>query len=166
MNYTIGNWTVASLTTDTISTAKSLSLTDLDYTSDYSVSKDGTEEAILTNITGASLVSPEALRFGKTPIVDVYSGTDIPSISRLPAKGGVRTLCEVKFNLQAVNSVSGQEVLLPFKGWICLQLPTASVVTSAAVLYALKRTISSAFATGGVTEAMEVAIARGDYIPE
>lgn len=166
LSYTVGDWTVVSQVTDSISTAKNFSIPDLDYGSDFSVSSNGVSEAVLTNVTGASLQSPESIRYARTPIADVYTNSDIPTSQRHAVKAGVRTLCEVKFNLLATNSTSGAEVFMPIKGWVCLQVPTANLITGTAVTYALQRAVASAFNTGVVTNTREVEVARGDLIPD
>lgn len=165
LSYIIGDWTIVDQITDTISTPKNLPLPDLDFASDFAVSNNGTAEATLTNITGTSLESPESIRYARTTVSDVYSGSDIPSSQRHAVKTGVRTLCEVKFTLKATNSTSGAEVFLPLKGWVCLQVPTVNLITGAAVTYALQRAVASAFNTGVVTNTREVEVARGDLIP-
>lgn len=165
MNYTVGNWSVSSLTTDTIVATKNVALTDLDYVHDYAESGSSADEATMSNVTGSSFVTPEKLRYARSTVADIYAGTDVPSLNRFAVKTGLRTLTEVRFNVQAVNSVSGEEVLLPMKGWICLQVPNASLVTDAAVLYLLKRTMSCAFNTGLVDAAREAEIARGALLP-
>lgn len=164
-SYTSGNWTVSAQTTDHVSTAKNVPVVDLDYAYDFVKAKESDNEAVLINTTGASLVSPESIRFAKTPVNDVYSGSDIPASRRSQTKGGVRTLSEVKFNLKAVNSVSGEEVEIPMRGWICLQVPLASVITAAAVQYLQRRTVAASLDTGVVTETRVVSLARGDLSP-
>lgn len=165
LSYTVGSWTITDLVTDTVSAPKNLPVPDLTYASDFAVSKNDPAEAVLVNVTGASLASPESIRYAKTNINDVYVGTDIPSAQRSAVKSGVRTLCEVRFQLKAVNSVSGSEIFLPFRGWVCLQLPTANIVTGAAVTYALQRAVASTLKTGVVTNSREIEVARGDLIP-
>lgn len=165
LSYTVGSWTITDQVTDTVSTPKNLPVPDLTYGTDYAVSKNDTEEAVLVNITGASLASPESIRYGKSIVSDVYSGSDIPASQRHAVKSGVRTLSEVRFQLKAVNSVSGQEIFLPIRGWICLQLPTVNLITGSAVTYALARAVASSLNTGVVTNTREVEVARGDLIP-
>lgn len=165
MQYTTGNWTVKSLTTDTISTTKNIAVTDLDYANDFAPSVSAVSEATLKNTTGSSFASPEEVRYGKSTVANVYAGTDVPTLNMFANKTGVRTLAEVKFNLQATNSVSGQEVLLPCRGWTCLVVPDASLITDDAVEYLLKRTIAVAFNTGATDESREAEIARGALLP-
>jgi hypothetical protein len=165
MNYTIGNWTVESVVTDSISATKNVAIADLDFAKDFARSVSSDTEATMVNTTGASVTSPEVLRYARSRVQNVYNGMDIPAINMFANKGGYRTLAEVKFCLKAVNSVSGQEVLLPFKGWTCLVIPDAAPVTEAAVDYALKRTIAAAFDTGSVNGDRITEAVRGALIP-
>jgi transglutaminase-like putative cysteine protease len=165
MSYTIGNWTVASLTTDTISTAKTPSVPDLSYSADYTVVEDEPTQARLANVTGSGLTPVEYLRYGRTNVNDVYQSFDVPMSQQLPNKRGVRTLQEVRYVLKATNSISGAEVLLPMRGWICLEVPTADMVAPAALNELLQRTIAASFATGKVDGSQATAVARGDLIP-
>lgn len=163
--YTIGNWTVDQLTTDSISTAKSLSLVDLDYGDDYTVIADEPTEAKLANTTGSGLNPVEYLRYGRRTVKDVYSTFPVPDAQKCSVTDGVRTLHEVRLLLKATNSVSGEEVLLPFKGWICLEAPTADFVKPAAIELLLKRTVSCALATGSTDGTLATDVARGDLVP-
>lgn len=165
MNYTMGNWTIESLVTDSIETSKNIPVVDLDYDNDFTLSKSTDEEVILVNITGQSLESPESIRFGKTRVQDIYAGLDIPAPNRISAKQGVRTLCEIRLHVRATNSVSGDEIILPFRGWICLQVPTASMVTPQAIEYLLNRTYACALKTGSVDATRVTEVARGDLSP-
>lgn len=165
MSYTTGNWTVAPLTSDTISNPKSLSIPDLDYAVDYTTASRGTDEATLANVTAPGLQPAEVLRYGRSRVADVYNGASIPASQRCNVREGVRTLHEVRYNLKATNSVSGEELLLPMRGWICLQAPTVDFITSGALTDLVKRTIAAAFATGAVDGSLVTDVARGDLDP-
>lgn len=163
--YTIGNWTVDQLTTDTISTAKSLSLVDLDYANDFTLASNQPTEARLSNTTGQGINPVESLRYGRQKVQNVYQNFDVQTSQRLNTPEGVRTLSEIKFVLKATNSVSGQEILLPMRGWICLEVPTADFVQPQALELLLKRTVSAALATGKTNGDLATDIARGDLDP-
>lgn len=167
--YTAGNWSVSVMTTDTKTTAKSVSVTDMDWANDFVVSKESNgTECVLTNVTGDALVSPEIVRFSRNNIDDIYKNikVEVPNSARLPAKKGIRTYVELNFCLQATNSVSGEEFLIPFRGATFLEMPTANLVTSDAVEYLLKRTIAALFKTGVTSDTLEVGLARGDLNPQ
>lgn len=165
MSYTTGNWSVEPLTVDSITTPKSPSIPDLDYTVDYTVTGRGTNEVRLVNVTSPGLMPQEELRYGRVMVSDVYNNTNIPSTQRCNVRSGVRTLQEVRYNLKATNTVSGEELLLPMKGWICLQAPSVDFVTAQALEDLLKRTISAAFGTGEVAGSQAVRVAQGDLDP-
>jgi len=164
--YTVGNWTVDQLTADSISDPKSLTLVDLDYAHDYSVASRDAAEVRLANKTGAGITPVEQLRYGRQKVKDVYNQFDVQSGQRMNVTEGVRTLAEVKTLLKATNSVSGQEILIPLRGWICLEVPTADFVTPVALELLLKRTVAASLATGSVNGDLAVAMARGDLDPQ
>lgn len=166
LSYTTGNWAVSSLITDTIAVAKNISVVDLDYANDFAKTKDEPTEAIIANTTASTIVTPEKIRYGSTPVSNIYTGAGIESSSQIATKGGVQVLVEVRFNLTATNSVSGAEVLLPVTSRLVLKVPTAPCITDAAVLYALKRVITASFATGNVADVRILDLVRGSLIPE
>lgn len=165
LNYTTGHWTVKSQVTDTIATAKTLSISDLDYAHDYARTEDEPDEAKVANITSATLKPAEVLRFARTDIKNVYANSDVPSTSQVEAKGGVRTLVEADVQLSAVNSVSGAELTVPVRAWVCVQVPTASFVSSAVMEYTLGRALAGLFSTGSTSISREEDILRGSLLP-
>lgn len=165
MSYTVGNWTVAPQTSDTISTPKTPSIPDLSFAADYTVIKDSSDEVRLANTTSIGLMPAEYLRYGKHTVANVYQNVDVPASKRTRTTEGVRTLSEIRYNLKATNSVSGDEVVIPMRGWICLEVPTDDLVTSAALQELLMRTLATAFATGKVDASLVTDVARGDLNP-
>lgn len=165
MSYTVGNWTVASLTTDTISSPKSLSVPDLSYASDFTVAAKTQTEQRLSNKTGSSLLPVETLRYGRRDVNNVYNILPVPDAQQCNAKAGVLLTTEVRYLLKATNSVSGQEVLLPMRGWLNLTVPTVDLVTPAALQQLLMRTLATAFATGSSDGSLVTSVARGDLDP-
>jgi hypothetical protein len=166
-SYSIGNWTVASQVQDTISTPKSLPIPDLSYATDFTVTKRGNGEVHLANTTGSGLEPVEYLRYGRSRIADVYatSGLDVPQSMKLKAREGIRDLHEIRYLLKATNSVSGEEVLIPIRGWVVLELPTADFVTPQAITDLLTRVVSATTATGSVDGTLVTNVARGDLDP-
>lgn len=165
MSYTVGNWTVAPMTVDTISTPKSLSTPDLSYATDYTVTQREANEVRLANTTAPGLTPQEFLRYGRSQVANVYNNVNVPESMKCNVKSGVRTLCEIRYNLKATNSVSGDELLLPMRGWICLEVPTVDFITSSALSDLFFRTIAAATDTGAVTGSLVTDVARGDLDP-
>lgn len=166
MNYTTGNWTVSDLVADSSTTTKNIAVPDLTW-SDYAKTQDEPNEAILANATSVEVISPESVRFCSTKVNNVYNKRNIDVNAQAPVKSGVQVMSELKFNLRAVNSVSGQEIDLPFTGRIVLMVPSYQAVNSTAIEYALKRTISAAFNdSSDVSAARILELARGSLIPE
>lgn len=175
VNYTSGNWTVTSQYTDTLaSSPKNISVPDLDWNVDYVLTSDEPMEADIANITGSDLTSHEKVRFAKSTVGNVYTGTDIATANQLPSKKGVQVMAEVNAEYKCVNSVSGEEYQLPCKGRVVLRFPSHVAVTNALVKDVLVRAIASAFATkgsssatgAGVDESRIVSMARGALVPE
>lgn len=166
MNYTNGNWTVSSLTTDTIATAKSISLTDVDFSNDFVKSMDEPNEGKLVNSTSTGIIPVESVRFARTEVSDIYNNIGIPGTAKFPTKSGVRVLCELVTSMKAVNSVSGDEYLIPIKAWTCVQVPSTDVISSTAVEYALKRQFAVCFDTKATSASRIVDIAKGAVLPD
>lgn len=165
LNYTAGNWNVVDLVTDTISTAKTLTITDLDFVHDYVKTQDTAEEAKLANITSNALGTAETIRYAKSDVKNVYTNTTVGSSNQMPVKTGIRTLVEVSTLVQATNSVSGEEYLIPVRAWTCVQVPSASFISDDVLEYALGRAISAMFNTGEATINRVEEVARGSLLP-
>lgn len=166
MNYTQHNWTVSSNTTDTLLTPKNISVPDLSYSKDYKKSMDEPQEAVITNTTGDTIVSAETVRFGCSPVKNIYTGTKVDITEMHTQKSGVQVMVELNETYTGTNTVSGQEIALPCKGRIVLRFPTASCVTDAMIADLLVRTIASAYGTGSTNASRIVQIARGALLPD
>lgn len=165
LSYTSGHWTVTSLTTDTVTTGKTLTIPDLSYAQDYAKTTDEPSEAILANLTSTALGTMEHLRYAKSDVKNVYANTSVGASNQLPVKTGVRTLVEANILIQASNSVSGEEYLIPVRAWTCVQIPTASFISDAVLGYAMGRVLGATFDTGLTTTSREESVARGSLIP-
>jgi hypothetical protein len=165
LSYTIGNWTVASNESDTISTPKTLTIPDLDYASDFSLSQDKGKEAIILNVTGGTLEPVERLRYAKEKVNDIYRTTETLKSNQLPSPIGARILAESLEIVKATNSINAAEYDIPLRVWTCVESSTHNAVTGAALLWALKRHFAAMFGTGVVTEDMLIALFRGDLNP-
>lgn len=173
MSIVIGNWTIDPMYSDTISTPKTLSIPDLSYATDFSertkmkgrTPSANADEKYFINNTGAAITAPEQTVYGRQPIANVYSNLDIDASAQLPQKGGHRIYCTDYILFQAVNSVSGQEAIVPFRGTISLDCPDASLVTQAMVEESLKRLMSHMFGTNQTNGDMAAKMLRGDLDP-
>jgi hypothetical protein len=165
MAYVVGNWSTEPMTSDTASTPKNLAVVDLSFATDYTVTSRGTTEVILANTTGAGLMPPEYLRYGAKRIQDVYKQFDVPESAKCNVREGVRSLIEVKYLLKSTNSVSGEEILLPMRAWLCSDVPVVDMVTPNALFDLYKRAIGAALPTGAVTGKLVTDVARGDLDP-
>lgn len=165
LSYTVGNWTVESHETDSISTTKNIAVADLDYSHDYSLQSDTGSEVRLLNTSGSTLEPVERLRYAKEKVNDIYRNLDTLKASQLPSPVGTRLLAEGIYLLSASNTVSGAELTVPIRVWTCIETSTHNTITSQALEWALKRHVSSVFGTGETNGAMLTRMARGDLNP-
>lgn len=166
--YVSGNWTVNDKYTDTNSASpKNISVPDLDYDNDFAVSQDEPDELVLTNTSESDLVSLEKIRYARSNVANVYSGrVDIDSANRAGSSKGVQVMAEVKTTYLAVNSETGEEVYIPAKGRIVLQLPNTPYVQTDILGDLLDRVIASAFLEGGSDETLVSQMAKGILNPK
>lgn len=165
LNYTVGDWTIVSNETDTISTPKTLSIPDMDFAHDFSVVGESAKEAQLINTSGATLEPVERLKFGRDKVNDIYRSLDVLKPNQLPSPVGIRLLAENTEMLTASNSTTGAELTVPIRVWTCIETSTHNTVTGQALLWALLRHVGTLFKTGTVTDAMLISMARGDLDP-
>lgn len=165
LSYTVGNWTVTSHETDTISTTKNVAVPDLDYAHDFSVSESKDGQAVLTNVSGSALEPCEKLRYAKERVDNIYRYVPTLKTSQLPTTVGARVLAESTEVISAENSVSGADLNIPIRVWTCVESSTHNAVTGDALLWALKRHIASLFTTGQVGAEQLIKLFRGDLDP-
>lgn len=166
LHYTVGNWTVDSGETDSISTTKSLALPDLDYASDFSSNGEGKDgKTVIINTTGGTLNPIERLRYSKERVNDIYKSYDVLRSNQLPTPVGARVLAESVELIHAANSTSGAELDIPIRVWTCVESSTHNTITGDALLWALKRHIAAMFGTGSVSSEMLIQLFRGDLDP-
>lgn len=162
VDYTVGNWTVKSLVTDTnVLLPKQVSIPDLDYADDFTKKKGDNGESRYINVTSASLVSPEYIRYGQQDKSDCYANTDIPATYRSDARGATKTLVAIESRVQATNSVSGETVIFPLKCSITTEVPTASCIGEDCLYWALGRALGALFYTGSTNIDREADLANG-----
>jgi hypothetical protein len=165
MAHVIGNWSVDKPTADSITTPKSLEVPDLSYATDFSVTTRQNGEVRLANTTGSGILPMETLRYGRSTVANIYNGVEVAEAMKSKIKQGVRTLCEIRYFLKASNTVSGEEILLPLRGWVCLEVPTVDFISGEEIDALLKRTVSASLKTGSVNGALVTDVARGDLDP-
>jgi hypothetical protein len=165
LDYTVGNWTVASHEVDTILQPKTVQIPDLDFAHDYSVMSNGATETRLLNASGTSLEPTEKLRYAREHVKDIYRSTDIDGAYRLPSPAGVRVLMEVQTILSVTNSVTGQELLVPVRSWKCLETSVHPAITGQALLWQNCRQDALSYGTNQTNPDMLVKLFRGDLDP-
>jgi hypothetical protein len=159
--------------TDTITTPKTLSIPDLDYAHDFServklkgrTPSASADEKYFVNNTGVSIAAPESVVYGRQPIANIYSNLEVDMSEQLAQKGGHRAYATVYSLWRGTNTISGQEVVVPFRMTISFDNPDASLVSQAIVEANFKRGISHLLATGATDGGLLAKMLRGDLDP-
>lgn len=165
LNYTSGNWTVSDDYTDTVTATKSLVIPDLDFKIDYSKKEDEPASASIVNTTSSGLNPSETVKFGYSSVANIYTNTDVDAASYAPSKRGVQVMAEITENYKAVNSVTGDEVILPCKGRVVLRFPSMSCVSTQLIHDLFVRSVSAALNTGLTDATRIVEMAKGSLLP-
>lgn len=165
VNYTSGHWTVSDDYTDTVTATKSLVIPDLSYKVDYAKKEDEPTTASITNTTSAGLTPSETVKFGYSTVANIYTNTDVDAVACSPSKRGVQVMAELTENYKAVNSVTGDEIILPCKGRVVLRFPSMSCVNNQLVADLFARSVSAALNTGLTDASRIVELAKGSLLP-
>lgn len=165
VNYTSGNWTVSSNYIDTVAAKKSLSLPDLSYKTDFAKKEDEPDTASINNTTAPGLLVSESVKFGYSTVANIYANTDVDAVSCSPSKRGVQVMAEITENYKAVNSVTGDEIVLPCKGRVVLRFPSMSCISSELVADLFVRSVASALNTGLTDASRIIELAKGSLLP-
>lgn len=165
LNYTLGNWTVSDNYTDTVTATKSLAIPDLSYKVDYAKKEDEPASASIVNTTSTGLSSAESIKFGYSPVANIYTNTDVDAAAFAPSKRGVQVMAEITENYTAINSVTGDEIILPCKGRVVLRFPSMSCVNDALIKDLLTRSVAAAFNTGLTDASRVIEMAKGSLLP-
>lgn len=166
MNYTVGNWSVADLVTDSASTkTKSIAVPNLTW-ADYARLMDEPSEAQMTNVTSAQISSPETVRYARKEVSDVYSKSGIPTSAQMPVRTGVQVMAGINTSLKVVNTISGDEFVAPCRAWTVYQFPLHPAITKDAVQYLMLRNIAVQLDDNGSVDASRILeVARGVILP-
>lgn len=169
MSYSVGNWTIDLPVTDTVSTAKTLSIPDLSYAADYSAGGAATLQAdhreTLVNTTGTMVMASESLEYALKKLMNVYGGLNIPTIYQGAVKSGRKGVIKSSLRLTAVNSVSGEEIIIPIDIHTVIKIPDNNILTPTILVDMVKRHVAALLPTGAVTGNLLANLMRGDVNP-
>lgn len=149
INYTTGNWTVTSLYNDLTTVERTQNLPIISYAHDYAKGSEEATDASVKNVSAEGVTSPESIRFGSTPVKDIYAGTSVDNASRLPSKAGVQAMVEISETYRAVNTVSGGEYDIPCKVRLVVRVPSSQPVKTAIVTDLVKRILGTCYNAAG-----------------
>jgi hypothetical protein len=131
VNYTAGNFTVASQYVDARSGINvTRKVPSLDWSGDFSMKSINKDQCELVNRTGAALAPSETVRIARTDLTDVYKNSSIDAAQRLGDTRGERVLIQVNDQYLATNSLTGEQYLIPARAWICVETSVAPIVKS------------------------------------
>lgn len=143
--YTVGDYSVNTLTTETTSTPVSYTAVPvINYGTEFAVKSSKEGELVMVSTTGGVAESHEAIRYGFSKINNVYKDRGIQPSLQYAGKEGVQMLVEDKFEVEAVNSKTGESVLLPVAGRMVIQVPKGTLIATDLIQYAIKRVIGAA----------------------
>lgn len=135
--YVSGNWTFSAETQPTSTTTKSITLPNVNWSADYSLSDKmpSPKEELKTDTamyysdtTGTGLQRAALFSVGRKTVRNIYEDTEIPASARLPQLAGKKALEQYSKIYRATNSVSGQEMEFPLKGNFFVNAPMWSAI--------------------------------------
>lgn len=152
--------------TDSIATAKSVPVVDLNYGSDFRVSTDVSGEVTLTNVT-SPLDRNETIRFALAPIKDVYTNTGVDASYMAPSHQGLSLVVQVSDTWRYEDSANptASKVDLPISAHLVIKAPKTSYIGADDYLAIAKRAFSLLFATGSVDSSRLMQMLKGALDP-
>jgi hypothetical protein len=97
---------------------------------DFVTIKNDSEESVASNTT-SPIGKPETLRFGLTPIANIYKSTPIEKSVQSPTTRGYSLLVQVNDVLSVVDADVDVSYDLPISAHVVFKFPADSVVTPA-----------------------------------
>lgn len=146
-------------------TTVELQLPQLNYKSDFRVTKDDPSEAIIANLT-SPLDQPERLRFAHNNVADVYRNTGIDPTLYWPSRRGTQILCQ----LTDVYSVTDAEApsymaLLPLSAHLVIKVPNNDLISPQIVENLFERMLAGLYETTDGQYTRLQAMLRGALLP-
>lgn len=154
--------------TDSVTTAKTVSIPDLSYGKDFAVTRDTPDEVVITNTT-SPIDQPETFRFGYSNVADVYKNTGIdPSVASV-SRRGVSLVVQMNDILRVGCSSETEcnpvQFDLPISTHIVVKVPLNQYITADLVKQEILRNVAALFGTGEITSARIDALLRHALTP-
>lgn len=171
--FTNGAWTFSPLHEDSVTTPKSVSVTDVDVPAEFTASLAPTNPSSKTDLdqvmyysdqTGDGMQPVGHMALGRKAVRNVYSSADIGASEQLPQKGGMRVYLNLVEYFKAVNSVSGAEYIFPVSGSLSIVIPTWSALPEDVLINFYNHLDGVARTDGTATQPIPAIVAalRGD----
>lgn len=146
-------------------TAVTLQLPQLNYSSDFRVTKDEPDEAIVTNLT-SPIDQPERIRWAHNSVKDVYRNSGIDPTLYYASRRGTQVLCQ----LTDVYSVTDTEdasylALLPVEAHLVVKVPNNDLLTPEQVEVLVSRMLAGLYETTASKETRLLSLLRGALLP-
>jgi len=119
-----------------------LAVEPLHFDSDFAIVEEAPGKVVYADLT-APLDQPWSLRIQQSTRANIYSGTSIDPSAYASSKRGVDTVVEIRGIGKVVDSVSGAEVLLPFRWALTSTMPVHATVDKTVCLALVKRLLAS-----------------------
>lgn len=125
-----------------------LSVPTLNFSEDYKLKSQGPNEVVLQNIT-TPLDQPETIRFGFSPIKDIYKNSDVNQDIIVNSRKGVQVLAQLNTVYNVTDSTDAKFVKqLPVSAHLVIKAPQASEITDSLILAVIARLVGTLHENG------------------
>lgn len=146
-------------------TAVELNLPQLNYKTDFRVTKDEPSEAIITNLT-SPIDQPERFRWAHNNVVDVYRNSGIDPTLYYATRKGTQILCQLTDVYQVTDSADASYMaLLPVEAHVVIKVPNNDLITPEKVEGLVTRMLAGLYETTAGQYTRLQAMLRGALLP-
>lgn len=143
-----------------------ISITGLDFASNFRVERNTGRELRLQNIT-SPLGLGEDYRFAFSEIANIYNGTTVDRALQAPSKKGVSILNQVNETWSVTDEEKPEFIqYLPVSCHMVIRVPSSPYISAADVNWLIGRMMAGLFETGSTTNDRIAALLRGSLIPK
>lgn len=142
-----------------------LSLPQLNWRTDFRVTRDDATEARVTNLT-SPLDQPERFRFAFNAISDVYRNSGIDPTLYYPSRKGTQILCQLTDVYSVTDSVDANYLaMLPVEAHLVVRIPNNDLLTPEKVEVLITRMLAGLYETDQGQYTRLSGLLRGALLP-
>lgn len=142
-----------------------LSLPQLNWRTDFRVTRDDANEAKVTNLT-SPLDQPEQFRFACSAISDVYRNAGIDPTLYYPSRRGTQVLCQLTDIYSVTDSADPSYLaLLPLEAHLVIRIPNNDLITPQIVEALIERMLAGLYETDQGQYVRLSGLLRGALLP-